>query len=567
MFAAGLPRDVSAAAMRPALAKATVRSALRYTTGGVVPWTVSSLTEGVLKTMFVAKLKTCAVVLLASSSMASLTTLATERAQADRDDGRPVAVSAAVGAVSPGRPQDPAANGAARAEKPPAAGDDGVVESKGRLLTPDGKLMCLNVYTTDPNVDQKDLVKFWNDFVMPRFWRIEGIALGSARNLGDRIFAMRIRLNPDRLRAYNLSSEDIINSLSMTMLRPNDRLGQAMLKPWQSKKYELTVITRYNKPEQYANIILKASPDGEMLRLKDIGQVELASPFSEVYSDVDGHPSAAIVFKPASGSHAAEVIEAVNEELKHIKKESCPPGMELELIPLDSGDMIYAVIETPRGSTLEYTTARCHELGAIARSIDGISSVSSLAGYQIRTEDRGSDVATCLIHLKNRSDRKLTSRQIIEKLEEKCRTMNVHLEFFEPPAVSVFVAAEGFSVRVLDKTNSNNDERPGRVPETFMDDLLNRRNLASLFNFLDSNCPQYELVINNDVAMQKGVSIANAMENLPIVVGGDIPAERKFRSLAEDLSHLFVKNDRGETVPYSSFMQLKKNQWLLKIDR
>ena len=125
--------------------------------------------------------------------------------------------------------------------------------------------------------------------------------------------------------------------------------------------------------------------------------------------------------------------------------------------------MIYAVIQTPRDSTLEDTSARCRELGAIAKGIDGITSVSSLAGYQIRTEGRDSNAGTCLIQLKDRSGRKLTSRQIIEKLEEKCRTMNVHLEFFEPPAVSVFVAAGGFSVRVLDRTNSNNDTRPGRV--------------------------------------------------------------------------------------------------------
>ena len=234
--------------------------------------------------------------------------------------------------------------------------------------------------------------------------------------------------------------------------------------------------------------------------------------------------------------------------------------MNFEVIPLENPGMIYAVIETPRDSTLEYTSARCHELGAIAKGIDEITSVSSLAGYEIRTEGRGSNAGTCLIHLKDRSDRKLTSRQIIETLEEKCRTMNVHLEFFEPPAVSVFVAAGGFSVRVLDKTNSNNDERPGRVPETFMDDLLNRKNLEGLFTFLASNYPQYELVINNDVAMQKGVSIANAMENLPVVVGGDVQAERKFRRLAEDFSNLFVKNDRGEMVPYSSFMQLKRSR-------
>ncbi len=360
-----------------------------------------------------------------------------------------------------------------------------------------------------------------------------------------------------------------MNSLGVTTTGPNDRLGQAMQKPLQSTRYELTLITRYNKPEQYANIILKTGPNGEVLRLKDIAQVALGPPFTEFHSEVDGHPSAAIVLKPAPGSNAAMVIEAVKEELKRLKKEACPPGMEFEVIPLSSRDMVYAVIEAPRGSTLAYTSARCHELAAIARGIDGITSVSSLAGYQIRTEDRGSDVATCLIRLKNQSDRKLSSRQIIDKLEEKCRTMNIHLEFFEPPAVSVFVAAGGFSVRVLDKTNSNlnNDERPGSAHETFMDDLLNRKNLASLFDFLASSYPQYELVINNDVAMQKGVSIANAMENIPIVVGGDIPTEQKFRSLVEDLSHLSVKNDRGEMIPYRSFMQLKNNQWSIKIDR
>ncbi len=122
-----------------------------------------------------------------------------------------------------------------------------------------------------------------------------------------------------------------------------------------------------------------------------------------------------------------------------------------------------------------------------------------------------------------------------------------------PPAVSVFVAAGGFSVRVLDKTNLNNDKRLGGVPETFMDDLLNRKDLEGLFTFFASNYPQYELVINNDLAMQKRVSIANAMENLSIVVGSS-----KFRRLAEDLSNLLVKNDRGEMVPYTSFMQLKK---------
>src|SRR5262249_48242732 len=160
------------------------------------------------------------------------------------------------------------------------------------------------------------------------------------------------------------------------------------------------------------------------------------------------------------------------------------------------------------------------------------------------------DVGTCLIHLKDRSGRKLTTRQIIETLEEKCRAINAHVEFFEPPAVSVFVAAGGFSVRVLDGTNSHGDGRVGSGPETFMDDLLKRKKLEGLFTSLAGHYPQYELVIDNDAARQKGISIADAMENLPVFEGGDVQAERTFRRLAEELSNLFVKNDPGEMVPY-----------------
>ena len=57
---------------------------------------------------------------------------------------------------------------------------------------------------------------------------------------------------------------------------------------------------RYNKPEQYANIILKANPEGEILRLKDVADVELGSEFFDIYSDINGHPAASIILKQSS---------------------------------------------------------------------------------------------------------------------------------------------------------------------------------------------------------------------------------------------------------------------------
>ena len=256
-------------------------------------------------------------------------------------------------------------------------------------------------------------------------------------------------------------------------------------------------------------------------------------------------------------------------------------------IPLEDQGMIYGIIQTPPGSTLEYTNAKSHELQKIARATEGVASVSSLAGYEVLTEGRGSNAGTCLINLKTWSDRKLTSRQIIEKLEEKGRQIsNVKLEFFEPLLrVPGFRCSRRFlGARVLDKTNTMNYQMLGEVTDTFMAALQKRKEVKGLFTFFASNYPQYELIINNDVAMQKGggVTIADAMNNLSIVVGSTweqgfvrfgqffkvyVQSSPEFRRFPKDFDNMFVKNDKGDMVPYSSFMKLEKKQGLNEINR
>src|SRR5215469_2059975 len=212
-------------------------------------------------------------------------------------------------------------------------------------------LMYVNIYSTDPNADQKDLFNFANVYVMPRLKRIKG--MGIPRNLGNRIFAMRVWLNPDRMRAYKLSSDDVMKALAeQSIIGSPGRLGQATGKTSQSKEYVLTYVGRYNKPDQYANIIIKANPNGELLRLKDIGEVELGPQFFDIYSDINGHPAASIVLKQAPGSNAAEVIEAIKTELEQIKKESFPPGMDYEFA-YDVSKFLDASIEKVLHTLLE----------------------------------------------------------------------------------------------------------------------------------------------------------------------------------------------------------------------
>jgi len=252
-------------------------------------------------------------------------------------------------------------------------------------------------------------------------------------------------------------------------------------------------------------------------------------------------------------------------------------------IPLEDQGVIYGIIQTPPGSTLEYTNSKSHELQAICKEFEEIESVTSIAGYEILTEGRGSNAGTCLINLKPWADRKLTSKQIIEELEEKGRKIaDVKLEFFEPPAVPGFGAAGGVSLCLLDKTNSGDYEQFGKVTDQFMKDLHNRKELKGLFTFFAANYPQYEIIIDNDVAMQKGVTIGDAMDNLSIVVGSTweqgfvrfnqfykvyVQAAPQFRRFPEDLDNMFVKNDQGEMVPYSAFMRLKKMEGMNEINR
>ncbi|GLB51934.1 multidrug transporter AcrB [Neptunitalea chrysea] len=263
----------------------------------------------------------------------------------------------------------------------------------------------------------------------------------------------------------------------------------------------------------------------------------------------------------------------------YVTTNSLPAGF----IPAEDQGMIYAIIQTPPGSTLERTNDIARELQEIAEHVEGIESVSALAGYEVLTEGRGSNAGTCLINLKNWDERKHTAVEIIEELEEQAKEIpGATIEFFQPPAVPGYGAAGGFSLRLLDKTNSGDYKSFEKVNDDFMAALRKRKELTGLFTFFAANYPQYELEIDNKAAMQKGVSIAKAMDNLSILIGSTyeqgfirfgsfykvyVQAAPEYRRLPDDLMKLYVKNANDEMVPYSAFMKIHKTQGLNEITR
>lgn len=682
-------------------------------------------------------------------------------------------------------------------------------------------LMYINLYSDDPHADQKFLFNYADINMLPELKRINGV--GSADILGTREYAMKIWLKPDRMTAYNISADEVMEALSAQSLEASPgKTGESSGKRSQSFEYILKYPGRYKTEKEYANIILKANANGESVRLKDVADVEFGSSMYDIYSTLNGKPSAAITVKQSYGSNASDVIKNIKTLLDSLQENSFPKGMHYEIsydvsrfldasiekvlhtlfeafvlvaivvylflgdwrstliptlavpvslvgtfavmsafgitlnlislfalvmaigvvvddaivvieavhakmeekhlsplkateeamgeisgaivaitlvmasvfipvafmsgpvgifyrqfsitmassiilsgtvaltltpalcalilkkhdgkpkkktsvtvfldkfnnlftigagkyrnilektisrkmltlpalllfclaayllsnklpsgfIPAEDQGMIYAIIQTPPGSTLERTNQVAHELQKASEDIDGVASVSSLAGYEVLTEGTGSNSGTCLINLKDWNERKESAVEIIEQLEEKAKNINGgNIEFFQPPSIPGYGAAGGFELRLLDKGGTGDYQKMETVSKDFVRELQKRPELGSVFTFYSASFPQYMLKIDNDIAEQKGVTIEKAMDNLSTLIGSNyetsfirfdrpykviVQAGPQYRSLPSDILKLYVKNDKDQMVPYSDFMHLEKVYGLSEITR
>ncbi len=252
-------------------------------------------------------------------------------------------------------------------------------------------------------------------------------------------------------------------------------------------------------------------------------------------------------------------------------------------IPNEDQGVFYAIVLTPAGSTIERTDAVVSEIQKVAATIEDIQSVSTIAGYEILTEGTEACSGTCLVNLKSWGERKHSVDEVMKDLEEKMKNIKgAKIELFPPPAVPGYGAAGGFELRLLDKTGSGDYKKMETVSKDFVKELNKRTELTSVFTFYDASFPQYMLHVDNDKAQQKGVSIDNAMSNLSTLVGSEyatsfikydrqykvmVQALPQYRALPQDILKLYVKNERGEMVPYSAFMTVDKVYGLEEITR
>lgn len=252
-------------------------------------------------------------------------------------------------------------------------------------------------------------------------------------------------------------------------------------------------------------------------------------------------------------------------------------------IPNEDQGTFYASVTSPSGATLERTKEVVNAIQQEAQTMEGVESVSTLAGTNILSDGTGATYGTALINLKPWKDRSISVDDAIAMLEEKTKDINdAQIEFFPPPAVPGYGNASGFELRLLDKTGSGDFKRMEEVVKQFIADLKERPEIASAFTIFDASFPQYTLHIDIDKAAQKGVTISNAMGSLQTLLGSEyatnfirfgqmykvmVQALPEYRALPEDILKLYVKNDQDEMVSLSAFMTIEKTYGVDQVTR
>ncbi len=242
-------------------------------------------------------------------------------------------------------------------------------------------------------------------------------------------------------------------------------------------------------------------------------------------------------------------------------------------IPAEDQGMVYVNVTTPQGATVERTEKILDDITGLAAKVEGVESVTTLAGYSLTNEIAGASYGMGMINLKPWSDRKKSADEIIQELTRQTTSItDARIEIFSPPTVPGFGNTSGFELRLLSRGNDNMQEASD-VTSKFMQEIEKTPEVNNVFTSFDASFPQYLIHIDYDMAAKKGVTVDNAMNTLQTLLGSYyatnfirfnqmykvmVQAAPEYRNTPQDVLLQYVKNDKGEMVPFSSFTSIER---------
>lgn len=210
----------------------------------------------------------------------------------------------------------------------------GVITSKRQT----SMLMVFSVYSEDDKYDQTFLQNYAKINVLPQIMRIPGV--GDAMVMGAREYSMRIWLKPEVMAQYKLMPGDISAALAEQNIESAP--GQFGEDGGQSFQYILKSKGRLQKTEEFENIVVRATPDGNVLRLKDVARIELGAQSNSVKSFTNGRNGVSCIIFQTPGSNATEIINNISSFLSETEG-SLPAGVKYNVL-MNTNDFLYASI-------------------------------------------------------------------------------------------------------------------------------------------------------------------------------------------------------------------------------
>lgn len=201
-------------------------------------------------------------------------------------------------------------------------------------------LQILSLESTDDKFDQRFISNFLDINVIPAISRVTGV--GRIQLIGDK-YGVRIWMKPDVMGLYGITPEEIIYAINeQNLVSPIGRFENS------TDKIDIEFLGLLNDMSEFEEIIVRATPDGEILRLSDVANVELGTKSYDFRTDIDGHPGTLFIINQAPGANATQVNAEINKTLDEISK-TLPAGLEFKRLET-SDDFLNAsmrsVIET-----------------------------------------------------------------------------------------------------------------------------------------------------------------------------------------------------------------------------
>jgi HAE1 family hydrophobic/amphiphilic exporter-1 len=226
----------------------------------------------------------------------------------------------------------------AESQLPEAVQRTGVTVSKESS----GFLMAIGLFSENNQYNPVFLSNYADLYLVDALRRLDGV--GSVQVFGERRYAMRLWIDPERLASRGLTPQDVVQALNEQNLQIGaGRLGQTPLPDDQAYQLDLEAVSRFTTPAQFEDLVLKTEADGTLVQFRDVGRVELGAQDYSTLLRFRGQDAVGLGISQLPGSNALQVAHAVKTELARLA-DNFPPGMAYQ-IAFDTTTFVEASME------------------------------------------------------------------------------------------------------------------------------------------------------------------------------------------------------------------------------